>query len=139
MASLWQGRTDGNQASSVSISEYSSRLGLLDLDCSISQFTRHLDVILSNDGPSNDAEGVKPLQSRFGMTEPNIIPPTAAESGKPGDRNPKEGCEIVFTMPKARDVVRRFSAGGACEGATALGTFTREDDAVEAPLKAPLR
>ena len=36
-------------------------------------------------------------------------------------------------------MVCRFSAAGACEGATALGTFTSEDDAVEAPLKDPLR
>jgi hypothetical protein len=73
------------------------------------------------------------------MTKPKYYYPTPAESGKSGYRKAREGFEIVFTMPKAKDVVCRFSARGTYEGATGLGTFTEEDDAMEDPLKDPLR
>ena len=98
-----------------------------------------VNFISKNDRLPDDAEGAKLLQSLSGMTEPRYFPPTPAEGGKPGYRKAREGFEIVFTMPKAKDVVCRFSAAGAYEGATGLGDFTEEDDAMEDPLKDPLR
>ena len=98
-----------------------------------------VNFISKNDRLPDDVEGAKLLQSLSGMTEPRYFPPTPAEGGKPGYRKTNEGFEIVFTMPKAKDVVCRFSAAGAYEGATGLGAFTEEDDAMEDPLKDPLR
>ena len=97
-----------------------------------------VNFISKNNALPDEAEGAKLLQSLSGMTEPKYFPPTPAEGGKPGYRKTKDGFEIVFTMPEAKDVVCRFSAAGAYEGATGLGTFTEEDDAMEDPLKDPL-
>ena len=93
-----------------------------------------VNFISKNDRLPDDAEGAKLLQSLSGMTEPRYSPPTPAEGGTPGYRKAEEGFEIVFTVPKAKDVVCMFSAAGAYEGATGLGTFTEEDDAMEDPL-----
>jgi hypothetical protein len=93
-----------------------------------------VNFISKNDRLPDDAEGAKLLQSLSGMTEPRYSPPTPAEGGTPSYRKAEEGFEIVFTVPKAKDVVCMFSAAGAYEGATGLGTFTEEDDAMEDPL-----
>ena len=98
-----------------------------------------VNVISKNDRLPDEAEGAKLLQSLSGMTEPKYFPPTPAEGGNPSYRKTKDGFEIVFNMPKAKDVICRFSAAGAYEGATGLGAFTEEDDAMEDPLKDPLR
>lgn len=92
-----------------------------------------------NDRPSDDAEGTKRLQSLCRMTEPKFYRPTSAEGDKSSDRKAKEGCEIVFTIPKDRDVACRFSPAGAYDGAAGLGTFTEVDDAMKDHLKDPLR
>ena len=91
-----------------------------------------------NDRPSDDAEGTKRLQSLCRMTEPKFYRPTSAEGDKSSDRKAKEGCEIVFTIPKDRDVASRFSSAGAYDGAKGLGTFTEVDDAMKDHLKDPL-
>ena len=98
-----------------------------------------VNFISKNDRLPDDAEGAKLLQTLTGQTQPKYFPPTPAENGKPSYRKTKEGFEIVFTVPKAKDVVCRFSAAGTYEGATGLGAFTEEDDAMENPLKDPLR
>ncbi|HAW95213.1 MAG: hypothetical protein CMJ33_03700 [Phycisphaerae bacterium] len=98
-----------------------------------------VNFISKNDRLPDEAEGAKLLQSLSGMTEPKYFPPTPAEGGNPSYRKTNDGFEIVFTMPEAKDVVCRFSAAGVYEGATGLGAFTEEDDAMEDSLKDPLR
>ena len=93
-----------------------------------------VNFISKNDRLPDEAEGAKLLQLLSGQTQPRYFPPTPAEDGNPSYRKTKEGFEIVFTVPKAKDVVCMFSAAGAYEGATGLGAFTEEDDAVEDPL-----
>ena len=94
-----------------------------------------VNFISKNNRLPDEAEGAKLLESLTNMAQPKYFPPAPAKDGKPGYRKTKEGFEIVFTVPKGKDVVCTFSEAGAYEGATGLGAFTEENDAAENPLE----